>query len=43
MQIMFKGYLPDWLTQSMFFTKNTSKKVQKEVCKGEAKFLDGVF
>ena len=33
MQIMFKGYLPDWLTQSMFFTKNTPKEVQREVWK----------
>jgi len=30
-QIMFKGYLPDWLTQSMFFTKNTPKEAQMKL------------
>ena len=47
MQIMFKGYLPDWLAQSMFFyekhPKRGSKRGLEECCKGEAKFLDGVF
>jgi len=32
-QIMFKGYLPAWLTQSMFFTSHTPKHIQKEVWK----------
>ena len=32
-QIMFKGYLPDWLTQSMFFTKNTPKEAQRKLWK----------
>ncbi len=33
MQMMFKGYLPSWLTQSMFFTKHTPKEVQRKVWK----------